>query len=349
MKKIIIVICYLFSMASIIYSQSVINLYVPEYNKMIDLGQRKLSLSIDKEGRITKIQKENEESYSSISYVAGINYKSINPSKKTESVRDIGNCDFKFTEDTITFDRTVNGAKNEYTYKNGILISAKNNEPYNYYIYLDSGDYVECIYNFVTFGDVDSYDLRYKFQKKDLDTLRNKNIDINKLNASVLACSGFEVLIPFLFTNYVYNVYPESYTASSELKEKNAFYTAENLREKAGLPWASANGYGINDKIQITTPTYNGLQLAFYNGFQSENRPDLYKANSRAKKIRIKNLETGSSKDFTLKDSMEMQIISLLDLNIWSNVNTNLEITILEVYPGEKYKDLCIQAIIPEY
>ena len=91
------------------------------------------------------------------------------------------------------------------------------------------------------------------------------------------------------------------------------------------------------------------MQLAFYNGFQSENRPDLYKANSRAKKIRIKNLETGSSKDFSLKDSMEMQIISLLDLNIWSNVNTNLEITILEVYPGEKYKDLCIQAIIPVY
>ena len=154
-------------------------------------------------------------------------------------------------------------------------------------------------------------------------------------------------LVQFDYSSWIpHNI---SYTASSFLVEGKTVYGAANLSSKDGLPWASANGYGINDTIQITTPTYNGLQLAFYNGFQSENRPDLYKANSRAKKIRIKNLETGSSKDFTLKDSMEMQLISLLDLNIWSNVNTNLEITILEVYPGEKYKDLCIQAIIPVY
>ena len=139
------------------------------------------------------------------------------------------------------------------------------------------------------------------------------------------------------------------YTTSSFLIEGKTVYGANNLSSIDGLPWASENGFGINDIITIKTPTYSGMKLAIYNGFQSESRPDLYKANSRVKKVRIKNLESGSSRDFLLKDTPEMQEISLSNLILWHNVFTTLEITILDVYPGEKYKDLCIQAIIPSY
>ena len=140
-----------------------------------------------------------------------------------------------------------------------------------------------------------------------------------------------------------------SYTASSFLIEGETIYSPDNLSSKDGIPWASANGYGINDTITIKNLNCNTTQLTLYNGFQSKNRPDLYKANSRVKKIRIKNLENGRVKDYILQDIPDMQTISLQDFNTPANNLMSLEITILEVYSGDKYKDLCIQAIIPRY
>ena len=139
-----------------------------------------------------------------------------------------------------------------------------------------------------------------------------------------------------------------SYKASSYLIEGKTLYKPDNLSSTEGLPWASANGYGINDTIQILIPACNVKQLNFYNGFQSKEKPHLYNANSRAKKISIKCLNTNKSIYINLKDSNEKQIIDLKSLGISYNTYVTLEITILEVYPGEKYKDLCIQAIIPE-
>ncbi len=148
--------------------------------------------------------------------------------------------------------------------------------------------------------------------------------------------------------DYSYWILQEiSYSASSYLIERNATYWPENLSTEAGLPWASANGYGINDTIKIITPAKKGLQLALYNGYQSTERPDLYTANSRVKKIRIKNCRNDKTKDVILQDTTDEQIIFLNELNINTNSYITLEITILEVYQGEKYEDLCIQAIIP--
>lgn len=154
-------------------------------------------------------------------------------------------------------------------------------------------------------------------------------------------------LLKFDYSEWITN--DISYSATSFLVEGKSIYAANNLSSKEGLPWASANGYGINDKIIIRTPTYVGMKLAFYNGYQSDSRKDLFKANSRVKKVRIKNLESGGSADFTLKDTLEVQEINLSNLILLHNEAISLEITVLEVYPGEKYKDLCIQAIIPIY
>lgn len=140
-----------------------------------------------------------------------------------------------------------------------------------------------------------------------------------------------------------------SYSASSFLIEGKTIYSPDNLSSIDGLPWASANGYGIDDTIQIKTLSSNNLKLKFYSGYQSKNRPDLYKANSRVKKIRIKNLDNNLSKDYILQDTPDLQLISLTELNFTQNSDSTIEITLLEVYPGDKYKDLCIQAIIPEY
>lgn len=138
-----------------------------------------------------------------------------------------------------------------------------------------------------------------------------------------------------------------TYEVSSFLSERQAVYGSENLSTIEGLPWASGNGYGINDVITISISRNNFEQLAFYNGFQSVTRSDLYTANSRVRKIRIKNIQTGDSKEVILRDTPEAQNITFNDLNISKSKNITLEITILEVYPGDRFKDLCIQAIIP--
>lgn len=152
-------------------------------------------------------------------------------------------------------------------------------------------------------------------------------------------------IIHFGYSDWI--IQSVSYEASSFLIEGKAKYEPENLSTIEGLPWASKNGYGINDIIKISFSGNNYSQLAFYNGFQSESRPDLYKANSRAKKIKIKNLQTGLSKVFIIQDIPDAQEFPILDLFLSKNTNVTLEITILEVYPGDRFKDLCIQAIIP--
>lgn len=182
----------------------------------------------------------------------------------------------------------------------------------------------------------------YKIAEKYGDTfsielLENNKVQYSDKNGDIIEFDYSQWVIPNTF-----------YTASSFLREGKTQYSPGNLAYVEGLPWASANGYGINESIQIETTFFNKLQLKFYNGFQSKNRPDLYSANSRAKKIKIVNLENGNTQDFFIKDTSSVQIISLSELNINQNSFVKLELTILEVYPGEKYKDLCIQAIIPE-
>ena len=66
-------------------------------------------------------------------------------------------------------------------------------------------------------------------------------------------------------------------------------------------------------------------------------------------KIMRKKSKTQKAKEVLLMDTKEAQIIPIVDLDTKNNSKINLEITILDIYPGEKYQDLCIQAIIPSY
>ena len=136
-----------------------------------------------------------------------------------------------------------------------------------------------------------------------------------------------------------------SYESASYLTEKDAVYSAENLSSLEGLPWASANGFGIGDVIYITVDINDKLNLSLFNGFQSEKKY-LYEQNSRVKKIEITNLDTNKKSSYVLKDTTEEQTITLQKHTDSANQVGRFAIKILEVYPGTKYKDLCIQAII---
>ena len=110
---------------------------------------------------------------------------------------------------------------------------------------------------------------------------------------------------------------------------------------------ASANGYGIGDKIKINFGTAVPKTLYVMNGFIDSKRTDLFLKNSRVKKIKLTNIKTGAWKVVGVYG--EAVSLSQIDVGtlVFSEDANILEIEILETYPGEKYSDLCIQAIIP--
>lgn len=128
-------------------------------------------------------------------------------------------------------------------------------------------------------------------------------------------------------------------SASSELKEGNKVYSSSNIANlNLAEPWVEGvKGNGIGESI-----TYHatGEIIFFFNGFVSYSKPELYKYNSRVKKIKI----TSTSNNFEemivdLQDTPNPQTIKL------PNRSGYVTIEILDVYPGTKYSDTCIHGI----
>lgn len=160
-----------------------------------------------------------------------------------------------------------------------------------------------------------------------------------------------EIILPLFISEYKIASKQNrllSIESSSFLVEGEKKYEAENLLTKDGLPWASGNGYGINDKIIMNIESEGNLELVLYNGFQSSEKANLYFMNSRVKIIKITDIDMNNSKVIWLKDGKEKQIIEVKDI-IGEDIRTvRLELEILDVYKGSKYSDLCIQAILVE-
>lgn len=162
--------------------------------------------------------------------------------------------------------------------------------------------------------------------------------------------NGYEIEYTDQYDNWIKYDYSEwiapsvLYTASGFLVERKTVYGPENLTSEKGLPWASANGFGINDKISISGENFS--RITFINGYISEEKPYLYEQNSRVKKVLITNSITGKSMILDIKDERNKQEFDIS--SICTSGNQTIDIVIKEIYSGIKYKDLCIQAILIE-
>jgi hypothetical protein len=169
---------------------------------------------------------------------------------------------------------------------------------------------------------------------------------INVINCLILQSIPGDLdnfLFPLVFLESPFLLNQWNYNASSYLKERNAEYSPNNLASQDGLPWASANGYGIGDKITIAMGTSPRNSLTIINGYVSTKNSSLFTANSRVKQVKLTNLNNGKSMIKTIEDSTKPQNIDISDLSPVQD--TRLEIEILSVYQGSKYRDLCIQSI----
>lgn len=148
--------------------------------------------------------------------------------------------------------------------------------------------------------------------------------------------------------------------ATKELVEGNITYSAYNVSaKKIDKVWAVPNngiqesiifGYADDnqneenlDEIIEYEKKYEYL-LIICSGYISYRNPNLYKENARPKKIKIKLKDTYAEdmEDYIieLKDTPQPQIVK-----IDHRVAKPITITILDVYEGEKYSDLCISKI----
>ncbi len=344
-----------------VFANRMLTFEIPVPVKDSDSVYKSIKIELDEQGRIIYLKNLNTYEYS-VKY-GEISQIIVHKTNDTQNeYYDLNKTNLNVSDNEIEFTKknaNINYIE-EWKFSKGLLTCTEQttNLIEHYYLYKKIED--GFIANYIEFMQTETRNNKqlnfyeesiedYNFPLELINQIKSKNQEINILNSKVFLELEFEYFIPILLIDLdKLFVTVESYNATSELKEKNASYVAENLRKKEGLPWASANGYGIGEKINILLPT-SYFNLYFYNGFQSDSRKDLYKANSRVKKIRIRNCEIDVSKEFIIKDVPEAQYINLEDLCLDINVFTNLEITILEIYPGEKYKDLCIQAIIPVY
>ena len=195
-------------------------------------------------------------------------------------------------------------------------------------------------------------------------TKQIKNLDLKK---------NRQIKISYNIKNYyfakLYKMYgfrTNGISATSELKEGKVLYSASNLMDNdCRTAWVEAKpDFGKNEKIKIEC---NGLitQVLVVNGFRKSEKT--YYENNRIKKIALY-VDGTRLGEMTFPDrpyhQVDMSNIldegELLNLNpdffsknnskVMSNSGAfwpeeNIEIEILEVYPGTKYNDTCISDI----
>jgi hypothetical protein len=141
-------------------------------------------------------------------------------------------------------------------------------------------------------------------------------------------------------------------SSSSELNEGSIVYSTENLDERIGVCWAEGvGGQGIGEKIVFEANknknrvSFNILYISI--GFVSFEKPYLYRENSRPKTIRV-SYEGENQKIVELVDTPNLQ-----EFSFWWTYDydspKDLWLEILDVYPGTKYSDTCINFLAYDF
>jgi hypothetical protein len=136
-------------------------------------------------------------------------------------------------------------------------------------------------------------------------------------------------------------------SASSYLQENNFSYLPNNLSidYKTDNPWVEGvDGLGINEKIYFEKRYVSNGSMHISIGYVSYNKPYLYNQNSRPKRIKL-SVENKFSIIADLKDTPHYQEIKFPSDITMDDI---LILEILDVYPGTKYEDTCINTIFFE-
>lgn len=146
-----------------------------------------------------------------------------------------------------------------------------------------------------------------------------------------------------------------SISATSELAtQSNNTYTAENTHDfDHNTAWIEGKeDYGVGESITYSIDFrkdkfYEGQlginKLIIANGYKKNKKA--WQANSRIKKLRMY-INNKPSYDIHLKDSFEIQTVTINTLMFPKNTVTEITFEIREVYKGAKYKDTALSLLM---
>lgn len=162
---------------------------------------------------------------------------------------------------------------------------------------------------------------------------------------SIIADYPFEYMVPS--EENPRNVFKRIY-ASPTLPGKDDRYSPKNLFDNnIGTVWAS-NGNGIGAVIEIEFNADEVNLLVILNGFVRTR--ELYYGNARIKTLKVERTLSGAyfADEIEFDDIPYEQIYK--DAPLMNSTNIRLDgnlvrLTVLDVYPGKKYEDVCISEI----
>ena len=122
-------------------------------------------------------------------------------------------------------------------------------------------------------------------------------------------------------------------------------YSPDKLGLRIGECWVPVKE--LNEKLTLKFgPQMATQDIYISSGFVSFTNPNLFTDNSRIKKIRLSD-SSGKSRIIELLDTPHFQAISISDFEVRDEYGkTVVIIEILEVYPGAKYRDTCVNSIL---
>jgi hypothetical protein len=144
--------------------------------------------------------------------------------------------------------------------------------------------------------------------------------------------------------HYIHGLKGPLASATSFLTEGDTRYTVDNLATYApSHPWVEGvEGPGIGERINFKTETpYGGGMriLIFSNGYVSYDKPYLYEKNARVKRLRVTNSLEEFDFEIDVEDTPNPQLIFL------PVATADVELEILEVFPGTQWEDTCVNFI----
>jgi hypothetical protein len=147
---------------------------------------------------------------------------------------------------------------------------------------------------------------------------------------------------------------PVTVTASSELgdpKKAGRYGPANLLDEDPGTIWAEGvKGNGVGEWVELSFPPGTPVD-AFLVTPGNPRSPVLYQANARPRKARLElKLDEGRQLDYELEFPRDFPAggsIYVAYHRQWPVQSARL--TVLSVWPGKKYRDLCIGSFVPVF
>jgi len=171
----------------------------------------------------------------------------------------------------------------------------------------------------------------------------------------IYLCEQNKIIYDSLFFDKENSEYPFLYkdeycvNSSSYLTEKLTKYDGQNfyVDNPLLLPWVeNKSDDGIGEWIEFEIkdgPDIDAFLIS--NGYVNFEKPYLYQANNRVKQFRIKSQDNDIDFTVILKDTSQFQEVKLP--KVLSSGKKIIRFIIEDVYEGNKWKDTCINRIIP--